>query len=217
MEDYLQPFSKFVEEKLEDILVDEQGAWDIHMNLSASKKFDDILFYGDINGISYNVFEEVLSYAKDFDLQGTLIRGLKFECLMSIDSLAEYSEDEDAELSEEEAKKIYMKEGKETLLVEMQIDGKVLKSLEKKADENYEKFGVTWKKMLSVIKKVFKRGVGAFRTNPQSVRPHIKKLGATAGAIAWGHSRVNAFLKKGKGTWGGADKDLADEIKKAKK
>ena len=29
----------------------------------------------------------------------------------------------------------------------------------------------------------------------------------------WGYARVNAFLTKGEGTWGGADKDLAKEVR----
>lgn len=29
----------------------------------------------------------------------------------------------------------------------------------------------------------------------------------------WGYARINAFLEKGKGTWGGADKDVAKEVR----
>ena len=50
-----------------------------------------------------------------------------------------------------------------------------------------------------ILRKVYNRGVAAWRTghrpgtNPQQ----------------WGNARVNSFISKSKGTWGGADKDLA--------
>ena len=43
---------------------------------------------------------------------------------------------------------------------------------------------------LKVLNEVFKRGVGAFSTSPQSVRPHI------VSPEAWGASRVYAFINK---------------------
>jgi hypothetical protein len=46
---------------------------------------------------------------------------------------------------------------------------------------------------LKGIKTIFKKGQGAFKTNPQSVRPHIKALGK-GGADAWGYSRVYASI-----------------------
>ena len=33
----------------------------------------------------------------------------------------------------------------------------------------------------------------------------------------WAFARVNSFVTKSKGTWGGADKDLAAKARKAKK
>ena len=54
-----------------------------------------------------------------------------------------------------------------------------------------------------ILKKVYKRGVAAWRTghrpgtNPQQ----------------WGNARVNSFISKSKGTWGGADKDLAQQVR----
>lgn len=41
-----------------------------------------------------------------------------------------------------------------------------------------------------VLDDVVKRGEGAFKTNPQSVRPQIKS------ATAWGYSRLYAFIMK---------------------
>lgn len=43
---------------------------------------------------------------------------------------------------------------------------------------------------LSVLKKVFDRGVGAYKTNPASVRPNVKS------PEQWGQARVYAFLNK---------------------
>ena len=46
---------------------------------------------------------------------------------------------------------------------------------------------------LKGIKIIFEKGKGAFKSNPQSVRPHIKALGK-GGAEAWGYSRVYASV-----------------------
>ena len=59
----------------------------------------------------------------------------------------------------------------------------------------------------SVLKKVFNRGMAAYKTGH---RPGTSQH-------QWAHARVNAFIKKGKGTWGGADKDLAAQVKSSKK
>ena len=42
------------------------------------------------------------------------------------------------------------------------------------------------------------------------------KTGHRPGASAqqWAFARVNSFITKGKGTWGGADKDLAAKVRK---
>lgn len=54
----------------------------------------------------------------------------------------------------------------------------------------------------NILKKVFDRGVAAWRTGH---RP-----GTTP--IQWGLARVNSFATKSPGTWGKADKDLADKV-----
>ena len=71
------------------------------------------------------------------------------------------------------------------------------KSLQKKADKS----GIS----KSILKQVYNRGVAAWRTGH---RP-----GTTP--EQWGHARVNSFITKGKGTWGKADKDLADKVRGA--
>lgn len=58
-----------------------------------------------------------------------------------------------------------------------------------------EKSGIS----LGILKQVYNRGMAAYKTGH---RP-----GTTA--QQWALARVNSFITKGKGTWGGADKDLA--------
>ena len=69
-------------------------------------------------------------------------------------------------------------------------------ALKKKA----EKSGISY----GILKKVFDRGVAAWRTGH---RP-----GTTP--TQWGLARVNSFATKGKGTWGKADSDLAARVRK---
>jgi len=74
-----------------------------------------------------------------------------------------------------------------------------------------------------ILTEVFKRGVGARRTNPSSVRSATtgKKVGGKSlrgkmSASQWGTARIYSFVMKQPGTWGKADKDLADRVKKMK-
>ena len=57
-----------------------------------------------------------------------------------------------------------------------------------------------------VLRKVFNRGMAAWKTGH---RPGTSQH-------QWAHARVNAFIKKGSGTWGGADKDLAAQARGSK-
>ena len=68
-------------------------------------------------------------------------------------------------------------------------------ALKKKADKSGMPLGI--------LKKVFNRGVAAWRTGH---RP-----GTTA--VQWGLARVNSFVTKSSGTWGKADKDLAQKVR----
>jgi hypothetical protein len=74
-------------------------------------------------------------------------------------------------------------------------EGAADSSLAKKADKS----GIS----VSILKQVYNRGVAAWRTGH---RP-----GTTP--EQWGHARVNSFISKSSGTWGGADKDLAAKAK----
>tara|TARA_R110002074_G_scaffold381188_1_gene560144 strand:+ start:100 stop:408 length:309 start_codon:yes stop_codon:yes gene_type:complete len=63
---------------------------------------------------------------------------------------------------------------------------------------------------LKFLDEVFDRGVGAYRTNPKSVRPSVKS------PEQWAFGRVYSFVMRQKGTWGKADKDIADKVRKLK-
>jgi hypothetical protein len=69
-----------------------------------------------------------------------------------------------------------------------------IEGLKKKA----EKSGIAY----GILKKVYDRGMAAWQGGH---RP-----GATP--QQWAFARVNSFITKGKGTWGGADKDLAAKV-----
>ena len=58
-----------------------------------------------------------------------------------------------------------------------------------------------------ILKQVFNRGMAAWKTGH---RPGM-------GQVAWAHARVNSFVTKSSGTWGKADKDLAQKVRAAKK
>lgn len=63
-----------------------------------------------------------------------------------------------------------------------------------------------------ILDQVVKRGEGAFKTSPSSVRPHVKS------ATEWGYARLYAFVNKlEKGSKLDHDKDLAEKIKWYKK
>jgi hypothetical protein len=73
-----------------------------------------------------------------------------------------------------------------------------------------------------ILDTIYDRGVGARKSNPESVRSAStgKKIGGKSlkgkmSAEQWGQARVYSFIMKGK-TYKTADKDLADELKKLK-
>lgn len=55
------------------------------------------------------------------------------------------------------------------------------------------------------LQEVYDRGIGAFKTNPESVRPQVQSK------EQWAMARVYSFVMKRKGTWGGADKDVVEK------
>lgn len=83
----------------------------------------------------------------------------------------------------------------------------IMTGLKTKADEHNEKVGDVASKRTSVrtLAAVFRRGVGAYKTNPQSVRPGV------TGPDQWAYARVNSFLyalRNGKFRSGKHDTDL---------
>ena len=70
-----------------------------------------------------------------------------------------------------------------------------IKGLVKKAEKSGMPYGI--------LKKVYDRGMAAWRTGH---RP-----GTTP--QQWAFARVNSFVTKSSGTWGGADKDLAKQVR----
>jgi len=63
---------------------------------------------------------------------------------------------------------------------------------------------------MSILDQVYDRGMGAYKTNPKSVRPSVKS------PQQWAMARVYSFVMKGT-TWRTADKDLAKKVQKLKK
>ena len=74
-------------------------------------------------------------------------------------------------------------------------DAKIETALKTKAEET----GVP----IGLIRIIMRRGMAAWKTGH---RPGASEQ-------QWGYARVNAFLTKGEGTWGGADKDVAKEVR----
>ena len=90
------------------------------------------------------------------------------------------------------------------------LTGAVKEGLKEKVKEHNEKYGdsKTKRVTLGMLEKVFNRGVGAYRTNPQSVRPNVRS------PEQWAYARVNSFLyalRNGKFRGGKHDTDVFPE------
>src|SRR5210317_1953056 len=93
--------------------------------------------------------------------------------------------------------KIYKKTGKfeETNIEDRRLYVEAIAGLQKKADKS----GMSY----SILKKVYDRGMAAWKSGH---RPGASQQ-------QWAFARVNSFVTKSSGTWGGADKDLAKQVK----
>ena len=92
-------------------------------------------------------------------------------------------------------------------LEEKQLTAAVKEGLKNKVKDHNEKHGDKKGKRvtLRMLGAVFRRGIGAYRTNPQSVRPNVRS------EEQWAYARVNAFLfavRTGKFRSGQFDRDL---------
>jgi hypothetical protein len=95
----------------------------------------------------------------------------------------------------------------ETVEVKDEISDKLKAALEKKTNDHNEEVGDDDSKRTTVgtLYEVYKRGVGAYRTNPESVRPTVQS------PEQWAMARVNSYLyalKNGKFKGGKHDTDL---------
>ena len=128
---------------------------------------------------------------------------LEFEGLNNSDDIGESLEELELDYElEEEVEAIY-----EEMLEEEEFDQEFhnimneskIAGLVKKA----EKSGISY----SILKQVYNRGMAAWKGGH---RPGASQQ-------QWAFARVNSFITKGKGTWGKADKDLADKVRSSKK
>jgi hypothetical protein len=73
---------------------------------------------------------------------------------------------------------------------EKQLTAGVRKGLQNKVKDHNDKYGDNPAKRvnLRMLSAVFRRGIGAYRTNPQSVRPNVRS------EEQWAYARVNGFL-----------------------
>jgi HK97 family phage portal protein len=88
-----------------------------------------------------------------------------------------------------------------------QVSGKIKKTLQGKMKEHNDKHGDKKGKRVTMrmLENVFRRGVGAYRGNPESVRRNV------VGADQWAIARVNAYLfavRTGRFRSGQFDRDL---------
>lgn len=95
----------------------------------------------------------------------------------------------------------------EELLEGIKSEASLTDSLKNKVKEHNEKVGNVSSKRtsVSVLRKVYKRGIGAYKTNPSSVRPSVSS------PQQWAMARVNSFLRalrNGKYKSGKHDTDL---------
>ena len=93
---------------------------------------------------------------------------------------------------------------------EKQVTAAVRAGLKKKVEEHNEEVGddKTKRTTLRTLIAVFNRGIGAYNTNPESVRPSVTS------AEQWAYARVNSFLyalRNGRFRSGRHDTDLLPE------
>ncbi len=91
------------------------------------------------------------------------------------------------------------------------IEKGVMDTLADKAKDFNEKYGEKHGRVTAAkLKQVFDRGIGAYKTNPSSVRPNVTSK------EQWAYARVNSFLEIYRGAKvANHDKDLLPDVQKA--
>lgn len=92
------------------------------------------------------------------------------------------------------------------------VEKGLMDTLRDKAEKFNEKYGAKHGRVTAAkLKQVYDRGIGAYKTNPGSVRPNVKSK------EQWAFARVNSFLEIYRGAKSANhDKDLLPDTKKAK-
>jgi hypothetical protein len=71
-----------------------------------------------------------------------------------------------------------------------EVSARVRAALQAKVDDHNERFSSPSKRVtVAMLTAVFERGVGAYNTNPSSVRPNVTS------SDQWAYARVNTFLQ----------------------
>ena len=147
--------------------------------------------------------------AKELKLKVSVVKGILGE------ELDEMKKDDAYAIGMAQAKKSMNDEpplDKKTIEKGHEIAKKVMKNEEHPAKAMYEQIkGLKNKAEKSgmpygILKKVYDRGMAAWRGGH---RPGASQQ-------QWAFARVNSFVTKSSGTWGGADKDLAAKVKGSK-
>ena len=82
---------------------------------------------------------------------------------------------------------------------------KKLHNIDPKQSLSLKEISKLSKMPLKALQEVFDKGVGAYHTNPASVRPMVTS------PEQWGFARVYAFVMKRPSVYGKADKHIADK------
>lgn len=95
------------------------------------------------------------------------------------------------QIEREESKEIGLQKHADIEVETKKLTGKVREAIKNKIKDHNDKHGdkPTKRVTMGMLEKVFNRGVGAYRTNPQSVRPSVNS------ANQWAMARVNSFLR----------------------
>lgn len=95
------------------------------------------------------------------------------------------------QIEREESKEIGLQKHADIEVETKKLTGTVREAIKNKIKDHNDKHGdkPTKRVTMGMLEKVFNRGVGAYRTNPQSVRPSVNS------ANQWAMARVNSFLR----------------------